>query len=114
MLFGPLETEPIDIFFNRIDILDILLDRVCIVEAKVAKATVALGKTEIKADTFGMADMQVAVGFRRETRMNLFYRAVGKALFYNFFQKIKRPLGRNRLFVDRTHNFGLIDFWLQK
>ena len=89
MLFGPLETEPIDIFFNRIDILDILLDRVCIVEAKVAKATVTLGKTEIEADTFGMADMQVAVGFRRETRMNLFYRAVSKALFYNFFLSVE-------------------------
>ena len=36
--------------------------------------------------------MQVAVGFRRETRMDLFYRAVSKALFYNFFQKIKRPV----------------------
>ena len=68
---SPLETQPFDIFFDGFYILYVLFGRVCIVETKVAHATVTGCQTEIKANSLGMADMKVAVRFRRETCLHL-------------------------------------------
>ena len=68
--FIPLEAEPIDVRFDRIDVLLTFLGRIRIVEPKVAVPAVGFGQAEIEADTFGVPDVQIAVGLRRESRID--------------------------------------------
>ena len=62
----PLKAEPIDVRFDRIDVLLALLGRIRIVESKVAVPAVGFRQAEIEADTFGVSDVQIAVRFRRK------------------------------------------------
>ena len=64
---GPFETEPFDVVLYALDIFRIFLDGVGVVEAEVAAAVVALSDAEVDGYGFGMADMQVTIGLRRET-----------------------------------------------
>ena len=66
----PLKAKPADVFLDGFDILNVFFDRVCVVKAQVACAVKGTGQAKIEAYGFGMADVQVAVGFRRETRGN--------------------------------------------
>ncbi len=65
---GPLETQPLDVGLDRIDVLLVFLGRVGVVEAQVAGATEFLSQAEVHADRLGVADVQVAIGLRREAR----------------------------------------------
>src|SRR5262249_51692165 len=65
---SPVETEPADVLLDRLDVLDVLLRRVRVVEAEIAAAAVLLRHAEVQADRLGVADVQVAVGLRREAR----------------------------------------------
>jgi hypothetical protein len=65
-VLAPVEAEPAHVRLDRVDILLLLLGRVGVVEAQVAASAELLRHAEIEADRLGVADMQVAVGFRRE------------------------------------------------
>ena len=67
---GPLETQPLDVVFDALDVFCILLLGVGVVKAQITLATVFLGQSEVYGDSLGMTDMQVAVGLRRETGLN--------------------------------------------
>ena len=64
---APAETEPADVPFDRVHVLDILLGGVGVVEAQVAHAVVLLGDAEVHADSLDVSDMQIAVGLGRKT-----------------------------------------------
>ena len=64
----PREPEPPDVLLNRLDVFDVLGDRVGVVEAQVAGAAEVPGDAEIEADRFRVADVEVAIRFRREAR----------------------------------------------
>src|SRR5690606_13090261 len=64
---GPVEAEPAYVFLDRGDVLGVFLGWVGVVEAQVAAAAELLGDAEVQADRLGVADVQVAVGFGRET-----------------------------------------------
>src|SRR5690606_2524025 len=66
MLLGPLKAQPAHILPDGIDVLLIFLGRVGVIETQVALAAELLGQAEVQTDRLGMADMQVAVGLRRE------------------------------------------------
>ena len=65
---APVEPQPPHIVLDRIDVLDVLLDRVGVVEAEVADATEIGGDPEVDADGLGVADVQVAIGLGRKPR----------------------------------------------
>ena len=70
---GPIETEPADVFLNGIDVFDVFARRVGVVETKMADAAAIFvfeSNAEVEADRFGVADVEVTVGFWRETRHN--------------------------------------------
>ena len=67
----PFEAHPADILLNALDVFVILFCGVGIVEAEVAQAAVAFGGHEIDVEGLGVADVQIAVGFRREAGMHL-------------------------------------------
>ena len=85
----PLETEPLDVLLDGVNILGILLDRVCIVEAEVGLSAVFLGKAEIDADTLRMSDVKISVRFRRETCHYGFTLAACEISFYDLLQKVE-------------------------
>ena len=70
-IIGPAADEPIHVLDDGIDILDLFLGRVGVVHAQVADAAELPGDAEVEANALGMADVQVAVGFGRETGMDL-------------------------------------------
>ena len=62
----PVEAEPADVLLDGVHVLDVLLDRVGVVEAQVAVAAVLGRHAEVEADGLGVADVQVAVGLGRK------------------------------------------------
>ncbi len=64
----PRVAEPVHGVDDGVDVLGVFLDRVGVVEAQVAAAAVFLGQAEVHPDALGVADVQVAVGLRREAR----------------------------------------------
>ena len=67
-----METEPLDVFFDGVDVFIVFFFGVGIVETQVAQAVVNICQTEVQADGFGVADVQVAVGFGREAGLDGF------------------------------------------
>ena len=63
----PVEAQPADVLLDRVDVFDLFLGRIRVVHAQVAAALEFEGEAEVQADRLRVADVQVAVGFRRET-----------------------------------------------
>ena len=64
----PLETQPAHVLLDRQRVFLAFLFRVGVVETQVAFSLVILRQSEVQADGFGMADMQIAVRLRRKAR----------------------------------------------
>ncbi len=64
---GPLVAKPLHILFDGVDVFLVFLFRVGVVKPQVAVAGKGLGDAKIQADRFGMTNMQVTVGLRRES-----------------------------------------------
>ncbi len=67
-----METEPLDVFFDGVDVFVVFFFRVGVVETQVAQTVVNIRQTEVQADGFGVSDMQIAVGFGRKTGLDGF------------------------------------------
>ena len=67
----PLEPQPLHILLDGLDVLVLFLLRIGIVEAQITATAIAFRDTEVEADRFRMADMQVTVGLRRKTGSHL-------------------------------------------
>ena len=65
----PLESQPLDIVLDTLDILCIFFDRVGVVEAEVANTAIFLGESEVNGNSLGMADVQVSVWLWWESRL---------------------------------------------
>ena len=64
----PAGDEPLHVRGDGVDVLDVLLGRVRVVHAQVALPAELPGDAEVQADGLGVADVEVTVGLRRETR----------------------------------------------
>ena len=65
----PIKAQPVDVLFDRIDELGVLFRGVCVVHAEVAEAAVLFRGAEVDQQRFTVADVQIAVGLRREPRV---------------------------------------------
>jgi hypothetical protein len=65
---GPLEPEPADVLFDRLDVFHVFLGGVRVVEAQVARAAEVARDAEIQTDRLRVPDVQVAVRLRRKSR----------------------------------------------
>ncbi|VTR69198.1 conserved hypothetical protein [Desulfosarcina cetonica] len=63
----PVKAQPVDILHDGVHIFHVFLGGVGVVEAQVASPMIGLGHAEVQADRFGMADVQVSVGFGRKS-----------------------------------------------
>ena len=66
----PVAAEPADVVADGIDVLLLLLGRGWCRRSEVELAAVLHGQAEVQADRLGVADVQVAVGLRREARVD--------------------------------------------
>ena len=102
---APLESQPLDVFLDGFHIFHVFLGRIRVVKAQVAHASVLLGDSEVHADGLGMSDVQVSVGFRRETGL---YSSSVLALFqvflYNLFNEVQAFLFRTFRYVYFCHS----------
>ena len=62
----PFEAHPADVFLDAVDVFGVFLGGVGVVKAQVAQAVVPLCGHKVDVQRFGMADVQVSVGFRRK------------------------------------------------
>ncbi|MNS42731.1 hypothetical protein D3C72_751150 [compost metagenome] len=66
----PFKAQPFDAVDDGVDVFLFFLGRIGVVEAQIAAAGVVAREAEVEADRFGMTNVQVTVGFRRETGDN--------------------------------------------
>jgi hypothetical protein len=67
-MVGPTGHQPSHVRLDGLHVLDVLLGRVRVVHAEVASTVVLAGDAEVEADGLGVADVEVAIRFRRESR----------------------------------------------
>ena len=77
----PLEAEPLNVFLDGFDIFDIFHLGIRVVEAQVGVAVELVGKPEVDADGFRVADVQVAVGLGRKAGLYASVVLVGLDIF---------------------------------
>ena len=91
--FSPMIAQPLNISLDRFHIFVVFLLRVGIVHAEVADAAELLRHSEVQGDGFGVSDVQVAVGFRRETRLKATAVLAGsEIIFHDLLDKVERFL----------------------
>ncbi len=85
------EAQPAHVLFDRFDVFLFFLGRVGVVEAQIAGAIIFDGQAEIQADAFGVADVQIAIGLRRKSRLHSPAKAAASGVhFDDFFDEIQR------------------------
>ena len=107
---APIEAEPAHVLLDRLDVGHLLLGRVGVVETQVAAPAEVLGDAEIEAERLGMADVQIAVGLRREAG-DYALRPPGRQVFANdVADEIARALVQGPIRLARgvclTHVLG--------
>ena len=65
-----METKPLNVFFDGVDVFVVFFFGVGIVKTQVAQTVINIRQTEVQADGFGVADVQIAVWLGRETGLD--------------------------------------------
>ncbi len=104
----PLEAHPTDVLLDGIDIFDVLLHGIGVVIAQIRLAAIFQREPEIQADAFGMPQMQVTVGLRRESGYDALHFPGLQILFDDFLQEIQIT----RLLGSGLHSFIHITYEL--
>ena len=90
----PLETEPADVVLDVLGVFVGLLRGIRVVEAEMARAAEQLGHAEVDAYRLRVADVDVAVGFGRETRYDFAAGPAGGVIRFNPLpQEMPRGVG---------------------
>ena len=85
----PIESEPLHVLLNGVNILNVFLHRVRIIEPQVRPSAEFIGQCEIDPYGLGMSNMQVAVRLRRKAG-NDFLDFTGLQVFgNNIFMKLE-------------------------
>ena len=107
---APVVAQPVDILLDGLHVLHVLLGGVGVVHAQVAQAAVFLGGAEVHEDRLGMADVQIAVGLRREPGVDghaLELTTLGDVLVNEIMDEVLRH-GGFQLFWHVNHSSFLI------
>ena len=95
-IIRPAADEPFHVFDDRIDVLDVFLGRVGVVHAQVADAAELARDAEVQTNGFGVADVQIAVGLGRKTRVNLRIALLRDVCFDDVADEIRRARSLRR------------------
>ena len=100
----PMEAQPLNVFFDGVDVFVIFFFRVGIVKTQVAQAVVNIRQTEVQADGFGVADVQIAVRLGREAGLDGCMFAAFEVFFDDGADKV---VVRELVFIQ--HNISLME-----
>jgi len=67
-VLAPIEAQPVDVLLDRFDIFRLLLGGIGVVHPQVAAPLIVARDPEVEADRLGVADVEIAVRLRRESR----------------------------------------------
>ena len=81
-------TQPVQILDDAVDILLAFAGGVGVVQTQVEFAAVLVGNGPVDIDGLGAADVQIAVGLRREAGVDLLHLALGKVGIDDICQKV--------------------------
>ena len=84
----PVGAQPLDIFFDRLNKFRFFFGRVCIIKTKVKFTVIFFCHSVAQQDRFGMSDVQVAVGLRRETGADMVINALCQVFVNGLLDKI--------------------------
>ena len=87
-MLAPVRSQPFNIFFDGIHEFHSFLCRIGIVKTHMERAAVFSGKPIIQKDGFGMSDMQITVGLRREPRAYMIVHSFPEILIDLLLDKI--------------------------
>ena len=91
--FRPLEAKPAYVVLNGANVFGVFPGGVGVVQAQVAAAAEFLGDAEIGPDRPGVAQVQVAVGFRREAGPDRHVPAAGEVVANDLANEVLTALG---------------------
>ena len=116
---APVKAQPMDILLDGVHVLGVLLSGVGVIHAEVAETAELLGGAEVDAQGLAVADVQVAVGLRREAGVYghaLVLAARGQILGDEIIDKVA-ALGALRLaggddfgFLAHMHRLLMVDY----
>ena len=90
-MLPPIKPKPRDTVTNRVDILLRLLFRIGIVKAQMTDTSIIMRYAEIKTDTLGMANVQIAIRLGRKSRFHTPVPFAGTVILIN---NIANKIGR--------------------
>ena len=90
VLVGPAVDQPMHVGHDRIDVFGFLLCRVGVVHANVADAAELVRDSEVEADRFRVADVQITVRLGRKTGADLFVFSRANILRDDVANKVRR------------------------
>jgi hypothetical protein len=103
---APVESEPLDVVEDVVNILCVLLGGVGIVKTEVTHPVVVFCYTKVHADGFGMSDMKITVRLRRETRLDAsVVFAFGEVFLHELFYKTQAAFLLAYVILLIVHNF---------
>ena len=78
-----IKTQPGHTVTNRIDIFLRLFLGIGVIKTQMTDTCIIMRNTKIQANTLGMPDMQITIGFRRETGLHTPIPFTGAIIFIN-------------------------------
>ena len=74
-MLTPIEAEPLHVLLDGFDVFGALSEWIGVIETQMTTTTIFLGETKVETNTLGMANVEVTIGFRRETCHNALMKA---------------------------------------
>ena len=98
--FAPFEAKPAYVVLDGLYVFRIFLLGIRVIETQVAHAAILLRDAEVHANRFGVTDVQVTVGFGRETRLQTaVVKTCSQVAFHNLLNEVQTLLARGAYFV---------------
>ena len=101
----PVKPQPVDVLLDGVHVLRVLLGGVGIVHTEVADAAVLLRGAEVDGQGLAVADVEVAVGLRREPGVDLFPLAAAPGLQFLLDDAVNE-IGAHGLFRHGPHSLS--------
>ena len=105
----PIETQPAHVVHDGVNVFLLFFFGIGVIEPEVCFAAELRGQTEVQADGFGVPDMEVAVGFGRESRVDAPTILIGFQVFEddlaNEIGTRRRDIGWGWIHIDVSWQF---------
>ena len=111
-LLAPIESQPAQVLLNGVDIFLFLLDRIGVIQSKIAATAKFTGHTEVQRDRLGVPDVEIAVGFGWKSRDHRIFAPGRKVVANDIADKVIRAFALGSLgFRIALSHLVRFSFW---